>query len=103
MGHFSTLPSQRKELVRLDSRVIFLLVIFLSGSIAYGIVNFFHHKAMFQLSKAGQMTYTELLRVNHEVKLDVVAREGVTSWDDTTYAKSHPELPKMSGNLAVPK
>lgn len=92
----------RNEVIRLDSRTIFLIAILLAAALAFGGVYRLHHAKMFVLARDGQGAYKQLIQEEHDVKESLVHDEGVKNWGDTSYAKLHPELPKMAGEAVMP-
>lgn len=84
------MQTERKEIVSFNGTTILVVMVVLGDLLVFGFGLWWHAMATFRLELAHHVAYTEVVKRVHELKLEVIAREGKATWADTAYAKAHP-------------
>lgn len=100
--------TERKEIVAFSGTTILVVMILLGDLLVFGFGLWWHAMATFRLELAHHVAYTEAVKRVHDLKLEVMAREGVPAWADTAYAKAHPgsileEVPAAAEIIETPE
>lgn len=81
----------RREIIQLNGLTILVVMALVANFLIVGFVYRWHQWKLFTLEKEHQIYYSKLLKKEHDIKDEIVKIEGVSTWNDTAYARAHKE------------
>lgn len=79
--------NERKEIIQLNGFTILMVMALIANFLIVGFVYRWHGWKLFVLQKEHYDAHTVLLQKEREVKEEVAKLEGVSTWNDTAYAR----------------
>ncbi len=78
---------ERKEILQVNGLTILIVMALIANFLIVGFVYKYHNYQLFVAEKKASIEYRLLLNKEHELKSEIVALEGVSSWNETQYIK----------------
>ena len=80
--------SERKEVIKVNGLTILIVMALLANFLIVGFVYKYHNYQLFVSEKTSNYNYGKLLEKERDLKNEIIALEGVSSWGETQYMKS---------------
>ena len=77
----------RKEIIQLNGLTILVVMTLVANFLVAGFFYRWHNYQLFVESKKHDREYTVLLKQEHDLKIEIVRREGVAGWNATQYMR----------------
>lgn len=81
-------PISRKEIVQLNGLTILVGMAIVANLLVVGFMYRWHSHQLFKQNKIHNFAYTALVKIEHDLKNEVVDLEGVSTWNDTAYVRA---------------
>jgi hypothetical protein len=78
---------QRKEIIKIDGLTILMGMALIANMLIVGFFYRYHGYQLYVEEKAHNLRMKELNNEAHQLKEDIIAIEGVKTWNDSVYAK----------------
>lgn len=78
---------QRKEIIKLDGLTILMGMALIANMLIVGFFYRYHGYQLYVEEKAHNLRMKELNSEAHQLKEDIIAIEGVKTWNDSAYSK----------------
>jgi len=78
---------QRKEIIKIDGLTILMGMALIANMLIVGFFYRYHGYQLYVEEKAHNLRMKELNSEAHQLKEDIIAIEGVKTWNDSAYAK----------------
>ncbi len=79
--------SARKEVVQLNGLTILVVIALIANFLIVGFFYRFHNYQLFVVGKKHNLEMKALLDTQHALHQEIIALEGVKTWNDTAYMK----------------
>lgn len=78
---------QRKEIIKIDGLTILMGMALIANMLIVGFFCRYHGYQLYVEEKAHNLRMKELNNEAHQLKEDIIAIEGVKTWNDSVYAR----------------
>lgn len=79
--------NERKEILQVNGLTILLVIALIANFLIVGFVYKYHGYQLFVAEKTNNENHNRLLDKERELKNEIIALEGVSSWNETQYMK----------------
>ena len=80
--------SERKEVLQLNGLTILVVTTLIANFLIVGFFYRLHSYKLFKQEKFHGVEYTQLLKTQHDLHLEIAQMEGVKTWNETGYMKN---------------
>lgn len=90
------MTGERKEIIQVNGLTILTVMALIANFLIVGFMYRWHSYELFKQEKIHNVEYTRLLGAEHDVKNEVVALEGASSWNETAYVRAQGDAPAFA-------
>ena len=80
---------ERREIIRLNGTMMVVILALIANSLIVGLIYRWHNWQVFAEEKITEVEYAKVLKQSHNLKQEIIAKEGVSTWASTSFQMIH--------------